>query len=112
MSSEVRSFSSRPRSCSAFGLQVLELLLAMCGVGGLRPLLCEVVFRPAAAPKLGAPGPSPGLALLLWLSSPVEGAEGCSLQALQLLNQLLEVRGGGAQRNNFLQSIISLIIRL
>ncbi|XP_040022786.2 protein CIP2A isoform X1 [Gasterosteus aculeatus] len=70
--------------------KVLELLLAMCGVGGLRPLLCEVVFRPAAAPKLGAPGPSPGLALLLWLSSPVEGAEGCSLQALQLLNQLLE----------------------
>ncbi|XP_037311825.2 protein CIP2A [Pungitius pungitius] len=76
--------------------KVLELLLAMCSVGGLRPLLCHVVFRPLAAPKLGATGPgqlggaSPGLALVLWLSSPVEGAEACSLQVLQLLNELLE----------------------
>lgn len=33
-----------------------------------------------------------GLALVQWLSSPVEGAESCSLQVLQLLNELLEVR--------------------
>lgn len=84
-------------------LQVLELLLAMCTVSGLRPLLCEVVFRPVG-PKLRAAGrrqgagleacrkAESGLALVQWLSSPVEGAESCSLQVLQLLNELLEVR--------------------
>lgn len=84
-------------------LQVLELLLAMCSVSGLRLLLCEVVFKPAA-PKLRAAGrrqaagldggrkTEPGLALVQWLSSPVEGAESCSLKSLQLLNELLEVR--------------------
>lgn len=84
-------------------LQVLELLLAMCSVSGLRSLLCEVVFKPAA-PKLRAAGrrqvagldggrkTEPGLALVQWLSSPVEGAESCSLKALQLLNELLEVQ--------------------
>lgn len=84
-------------------LQVLELLLAMCAVSGLRSLLCEVVFRPAG-PKLRVAGcrqgPGPdggckgeaGLALLQWLSSPVDGAESCSLQALQLLTELLEVQ--------------------
>ena len=82
-------------------MQVLELLLAMCSVSGLRMLLCEVVFKPAGA-KIRAPrrqGPGldagrkadPGLALVQWLSSPVEGAEYCSLQALYLLNELLEV---------------------
>lgn len=84
-------------------LQVLELLLATCAVPGLRSLLCEVVFRPAGAklrvagrrqgagPDLGCKGEA-GLALLQWLSSPVDGAESCSLQALQLLSELLEVR--------------------
>lgn len=84
-------------------LQVLELLLAMCGVSGLRLLLCEVVFRPAG-PKLKVSGHrqgvgadvghkgEAGLALVQWLSSPVDGAESCSLQALQLLTELLEVR--------------------
>lgn len=86
-------------------VQVLELLLAMCSVSGLRSLLCEVVFKPAG-PKLRAAGrrqgagqdggrkAESGLALVQWLSSPVEGAESCSLQALQLLNELLEVRQG------------------
>lgn len=82
-------------------LQVLELLLAMCAVSGLRSLLCEVVFRPAgpklrvagrgAGPDAGCKGEA-GLALMQWLSSPVDGAESCSLQALQLLTELLEVR--------------------
>ncbi|XP_008277312.1 protein CIP2A [Stegastes partitus] len=81
--------------------KVLELLLAMCSVSGLRSLLCEVVFKPAgpklrAAGRRQAAGPDGGrkvecgLALVQWLSSPVEGAERCSLQALQLLNELLE----------------------
>ncbi|XP_071370198.1 protein CIP2A [Centroberyx affinis] len=81
--------------------KVLELLLAVCSVSGLRSLLCTVVFRPAG-PKLrpagrrqaagldGGQKAEPGLALVQWLSSPVEGAESCSLQALQLLNELLE----------------------
>uniref|UniRef100_UPI003AAF79C7 protein CIP2A n=1 Tax=Centroberyx gerrardi TaxID=166262 RepID=UPI003AAF79C7 len=77
--------------------KVLELLLAVCSVSGLRSLLCAVVFRPAG-PKLRAAGrrldggqkAEPGLALVQWLSSPVEGAESCSLQALRLLNELLE----------------------
>uniref|UniRef100_A0A8C7D2J1 Cellular inhibitor of PP2A n=1 Tax=Oncorhynchus kisutch TaxID=8019 RepID=A0A8C7D2J1_ONCKI len=83
--------------------KVLELLLALCGVSGLRSLLCEVVFRPAA-PRLRAASrrqgvgldagqkTEPGLALIQWLSSPAEGEELCCLQALQLLTELLEVR--------------------
>uniref|UniRef100_A0A673CAW4 Cell proliferation regulating inhibitor of protein phosphatase 2A n=1 Tax=Sphaeramia orbicularis TaxID=375764 RepID=A0A673CAW4_9TELE len=81
--------------------KVLELLLAMCSIPGLRSLLVEVVFKPTG-PKLRAAGrrqgpgldggrkAESGLALVQWLSSPVEGAESCSLQALQLLNELLE----------------------
>uniref|UniRef100_A0A3Q3C076 Cellular inhibitor of PP2A n=1 Tax=Haplochromis burtoni TaxID=8153 RepID=A0A3Q3C076_HAPBU len=75
--------------------KVLELLLAMCSVLGLRSLLCEVVFKPAG-PKLRAAGRDGGrkaqcgLALVQWLSSPVEGGESCSLQVLQLLSELLE----------------------
>ncbi|KAG7525013.1 CIP2A [Solea senegalensis] len=82
--------------------KVLELLLAMCSVSGLRSLLCDVVFKPAAA-KLSAAGRRLGagadaargkedsaLALVQWLSSPVEGAESCSLQALSLLHELLK----------------------
>ncbi|KAM9839334.1 protein CIP2A [Aulostomus maculatus] len=81
--------------------KVLELLLAMCSISGLRSLLCQVVFRPAG-PKLRAAGRrqvaglagerkvESGLVLAQWLSSPVEGAESCSLQALQLLMELLE----------------------
>uniref|UniRef100_A0A4W6G4H0 Cellular inhibitor of PP2A n=1 Tax=Lates calcarifer TaxID=8187 RepID=A0A4W6G4H0_LATCA len=80
--------------------KVLELLLAMCSVSGLRVLLCEVVFKPAGA-KLravsrrqgggldGGRKAEPGLALVQWLSSPVEGAESCSVQALHLLNELV-----------------------
>ncbi|XP_047468227.1 protein CIP2A isoform X2 [Mugil cephalus] len=81
--------------------KVLELLLAMCSVSGLRSLLCEVVFKPLG-PKLRPGGRKQvagldggrkaecGLALLQWLSSPVEGAESCSLHAMQLLNELLK----------------------
>ncbi|XP_075996771.1 protein CIP2A isoform X2 [Genypterus blacodes] len=80
--------------------KVLELLLAMSGVSGLRSLLCDVVLQPAgprlrvggrrqAGPDCGG-GAEPGLALVQWLSCPVEGAESCSLQTLQLLSRLLE----------------------
>lgn len=71
----------------------------MCGVPGLRPLLCQVLFKPTPLPALklrgagrrqGA-GPESGLALMQWLSSPVEGTERCSIQVLQLLAELLQV---------------------
>ncbi|XP_027860199.1 protein CIP2A [Xiphophorus couchianus] len=80
---------------------VLQLLLSMCSVAALRSQLCKVVFRPAGA-KLRAAGHGQtgeanggrkaecGLALVQWLTSPVEGAEKCSLQTLQLLTELLE----------------------
>ncbi|XP_008306561.1 protein CIP2A [Cynoglossus semilaevis] len=83
--------------------KVLELLLSMCSVSGLRTLLCNVVFKPASA-KLKAGSrrqvagrkEESGLALVQWLSSPVEGTESCSLQALHLLHELLKESLGSA----------------
>ncbi|XP_026220160.1 protein CIP2A [Anabas testudineus] len=101
--------------------KVLELLLAMCSVSGLRLLLCEVVFRPAG-PKLRAAGrrqaagfdvgrkAQPGLALVQWLSSPVEGAETCSLQALQLLNELLEEALGEDGMSDCVLSFVDMLL--
>ncbi|TDG97584.1 hypothetical protein EPR50_G00227210 [Perca flavescens] len=101
--------------------KVLELLLAMCSVSGLRSLLCEVVFRPAA-PKLRAASrrqgagldgerkTESGLALVQWLSSPVDGAESCSLQALQLLNELLEEALGAESVSECVLSFIEMLI--
>ncbi|XP_059183404.1 protein CIP2A isoform X2 [Centropristis striata] len=99
--------------------KVLELLLAMCSVSGLRSLLCQVVFSPAG-PKLRAAGrrhgagldgrkAEPGLALVQWLSSPVEGAESCSLQALQLLNELLEALGAESVSESVLSFVEMLL---
>ncbi|XP_029282243.1 protein CIP2A, partial [Cottoperca gobio] len=102
-------------------VKVLELLLAMCSVSGLRSLLCEVVFRPAA-PKLRAAGrrqgagpdggrkAESGLALVQWLSSPVEGAESCSLQALQLLNELLEEALGAECVSDCVLSFVEMLL--
>ncbi|XP_026173440.1 protein CIP2A isoform X2 [Mastacembelus armatus] len=82
--------------------KVLELLLAMCSISGLRSRLCEEVFSRPAGPRCRAVNSiqaagldvahkaESGLVLVQWLSSPVEGAESCSLQALQLLKELLE----------------------
>ncbi|XP_029955088.1 protein CIP2A [Salarias fasciatus] len=99
--------------------KVLELLLSMCRVSSLRPLLCRVVFRPAE-PKLGPvgrrPGPegpdqsSCGLVLVQWLSSPVEGAESCSLQVLQLLKELLEEALGGDLVSDWTLSFVDLLL--
>ncbi|XP_067433903.1 protein CIP2A [Thunnus thynnus] len=102
--------------------KVLELLLAMCSVSGLRSLLCEVVFRPVG-PKLKAKGHEQdtagmdggrkvesGLALVQWLSSPVEGAESCSLQALQLLNELLEEALGADSVSDCVLSFVEMLL--
>uniref|UniRef100_A0A665URU3 CIP2A N-terminal domain-containing protein n=1 Tax=Echeneis naucrates TaxID=173247 RepID=A0A665URU3_ECHNA len=98
--------------------KVLELLLAMCSVSGLRSLLCKVVFKPVGAKLRAAarrpvggldPGckAEPGPALVQWLSLPVEGAESCSLQALRLLNELLEVR---RQTNGVQSGFVELLV--
>ncbi|KAF0028560.1 hypothetical protein F2P81_019647 [Scophthalmus maximus] len=109
-------------------LLVLELLLAMCSVSGLRSLLCEVVFKPAAAkvraggrrqgpgPEAGGRKAESGLALVQWLSSPVEGAESCSLQALHLLHELLKEALGaesGADRVlGFVEMLLPVLLGL
>ncbi|XP_035475720.2 protein CIP2A [Scophthalmus maximus] len=108
--------------------KVLELLLAMCSVSGLRSLLCEVVFKPAAAkvraggrrqgpgPEAGGRKAESGLALVQWLSSPVEGAESCSLQALHLLHELLKEALGaesGADRVlGFVEMLLPVLLGL
>ncbi|XP_018534735.1 protein CIP2A isoform X1 [Lates calcarifer] len=101
--------------------KVLELLLAMCSVSGLRVLLCEVVFKPAGA-KLravsrrqgggldGGRKAEPGLALVQWLSSPVEGAESCSVQALHLLNELLEEALGAESVPDCVLSFVEMLL--
>ncbi|XP_039982183.1 protein CIP2A isoform X1 [Xiphias gladius] len=101
--------------------KVLELLLAMCSVSGLRLLLCEVVFKPAGA-KLRAAGrrqgagldggrkAESGLALAQWLSSPVEGAESCTLQALHLLNELLEEALGAESVPESVVSFVEMLL--
>ncbi|XP_078018826.1 protein CIP2A [Epinephelus lanceolatus] len=101
--------------------KVLELLLAMCSVSGLRLPLCEVVFKPAG-PRLRAAGrrqgggldggrkAESGLALVQWLSSPVEGAESCSLQALQLLKELLEEALGAESVSECVLSFVEMLL--
>ncbi|KAK5599616.1 hypothetical protein CRENBAI_018413 [Crenichthys baileyi] len=100
---------------------VLQLLLAMCRIGGLRSQLCDVVFRPAR-PKLRAAGhrqeagadggrkPECGLALVQWLSSPLEGAEKCLLQTLQLLNELLEESLGAESVSESRLSFVEMLL--
>uniref|UniRef100_A0A669D033 Cellular inhibitor of PP2A n=1 Tax=Oreochromis niloticus TaxID=8128 RepID=A0A669D033_ORENI len=94
--------------------KVLELLLAMCSVSGLRSLLCEVVFKPAglklrAAGRDGGRKAQCGLALVQWLSSPVEGGESCSLQVLQLLSELLETLGAESMPDSTLSFVEMLL---
>ncbi|XP_077479915.1 protein CIP2A [Stigmatopora argus] len=70
--------------------KVLELLLAMCGVSGLRPQLCRVFFKPATVLRRPEGKVEPGPALVRWLRSPVAGAEACWPKAMRLLRELLE----------------------
>uniref|UniRef100_A0A8D0CLM3 Cellular inhibitor of PP2A n=1 Tax=Scleropages formosus TaxID=113540 RepID=A0A8D0CLM3_SCLFO len=77
--------------------KVLELLLSLCSVPGLRTLLCQAVFRPAGARlRLGSKkepqgcGGEPGVALVHWVSMPLDGPDKCYLQALLLLEELFE----------------------
>ncbi|XP_051537863.1 protein CIP2A isoform X2 [Myxocyprinus asiaticus] len=77
--------------------KVLELLVSLCSIPVLRKLLCETVLRPPA-PRLQpgarkgvqARGSEPSLALLHWVTSPLDGPEQCYMQALSLLAELFE----------------------
>ncbi|XP_056155685.1 protein CIP2A [Lampris incognitus] len=101
--------------------KVLELLLALCNVSALRSLLCEVVFQPAG-PKLrtasrrlrnelnGSHKEEPGLALVKWLSLPVEDADSCSLKALQLLNELLEEALGAESVSGYVLGFVEMLL--
>ncbi|XP_076146180.1 protein CIP2A isoform X2 [Alosa pseudoharengus] len=77
--------------------KVLELLVSLCSVTGLRKLLCETVFRsfrPRRQPAGRKGGQSrvsePCVALLQWATGPLHDPERCCLQALHLLTELFE----------------------
>lgn len=81
-----------------FVCQVLELLVSLCSVTGLRKLLCEAVFRsfkprrqPAGKKAGQARVSEPCVALLQWATGPLHDPERCSLLALHLLTELFEV---------------------
>ncbi len=76
----------------------MELLVSLCSVPVLRKLVCETVLRPPAprlqpATRKGAQarGSEPSLALVHWVTSPLDGPEQCYMQALSLLAELFEV---------------------
>ncbi len=76
----------------------MELLVSLCSVPVLRKLVCETVLRPPAprlqpATRKGvqARGSEPSLALVHWVTSPLDGPEQCYMQALSLLAELFEV---------------------
>ncbi|XP_068160632.1 protein CIP2A isoform X2 [Antennarius striatus] len=101
------------------GGKVLELLLAMSRVSGLRSQLCEVVFRPVGL-KLREGGrrqaSESGLCLVQWLSARGDSAESCSQQALQLLKELLEEALSTASVSeavlNFVQMLLPVLLGL
>uniref|UniRef100_A0A8C2EYF4 Cell proliferation regulating inhibitor of protein phosphatase 2A n=1 Tax=Cyprinus carpio TaxID=7962 RepID=A0A8C2EYF4_CYPCA len=77
--------------------KVMELLVSLCSVPVLRKLICETVLRPPAprlqpATRKGvqARGSEPSLALVHWVTSPLDGPEQCYMQALSLLTELFE----------------------
>lgn len=76
----------------------MELLVSLCSVPVLRKLVCETVLRPPAprlqpATRKGvqARGSEPSLALVHWVTSPLDDPEQCYMQALSLLTELFEV---------------------
>ncbi|XP_005162765.2 protein CIP2A isoform X2 [Danio rerio] len=97
--------------------KVMELLVSLCSVPVLRKLVCETVLRPPA-PRLQpgtrkgvqARGSEPSLALVHWVTSPLDGPEQCYMQALSLLAELFEEAIGSSLCSSA-QSFVELLLQ-